>query len=317
MAIALCGAGQAFSQNDLSQLFPDSSMHPRHVPVTGTFKSSRLLLSNSNETIHKHDLVFYIEHRFDDIAGTNGGIKTFFGFDNTSDVNISFEYGITDRLTVGVGRCKGAPEIDISSVSGNPLYINSVTQLWGASLKYRLLEQTTDDHEPVSVTLFGDAVASTMAASTDTFSDAYFHSLNDRLSYTAQMIIARKFSERFSLALSPTYVRRNFVAFGDMNNLFALGAAARYKYNAHQSIIMQYFIPFRSAASIAYYANQGVQFHDPWGIGWEAETGGHVFQVLFTNATAIYENQFIPSTTRSWAKGQFRWGFNLSRTFVL
>ncbi|HUX84747.1 MAG TPA: DUF5777 family beta-barrel protein, partial [Chitinophagaceae bacterium] len=190
------------AQTDLSKLFPDSSLQKGHQPERATFKSSRLLLSNTNETALKHTLVFYLEHRFDDIAGADGGIKTFYGFDLTQDVNISFDYGITDRLTLGVGRCKGSPEIAFNAAqNGKAVYLNSQSQLWNASLKYRLLEQTTDNHMPFSVTLYGDAVISTMAASTDTFSDAYFQKPADRLSFCGQVILAKKFSDQFSAEL--------------------------------------------------------------------------------------------------------------------
>jgi len=317
LAFAICAGKSSLAQNDLSKLFPDSSLQPRHVPVIATFKSSRLLLSNSTETVAKHDLVFYVDHRFGDIAGTNGGVKTLFGFDYATDINIAFDYGISNRLMIGVGRCKGSPVVTTSTLTNKTLYINSLTQLWDASLKYRLLEQTEDNHMPLSVTLFGNAVITTMAASKDTFADAYFGTWTDRLSFIGQVIIARKFNDQLSLEISPTFVRRNYVIYGDQNNLFALGLGGRYRYNAHQSVVLDYFIPMRTAASTQYFASQGVHFYNPWGLGWEIETGGHVFQILFTNATAIYENQFIPSNTTSWAKGQFRWGFNLSRTFAL
>jgi hypothetical protein len=305
------------AQADLSKLFPDSSLRKPHEAVISTFKSSRLLMGNTNETARKHTLVFFIEHRFDDLAGSAGGIKTFFGFDLATDINISFDYGITDRLTLGAGRCKGAPDLAFNSGNGNTVFLNSQTQLWNASLKYKVLVQTQDNHIPVSVTLYGNAVISTMAADTAAAADAIFSSFGDRLSFAGQFILARKFTDRFSAELLTTLIHRNEVAARDDGNNFSVGAGGRYRYNVHQSVIMQYFIPLRSATSRSYYSGQGVRFYDPWAIGWEAETGGHVFQVLFTNATAASEVQYIPYTTKSWAKGQFRWGFNLSRTFAL
>jgi hypothetical protein len=83
------------------------------------------------------------------------------------------------------------------------------------------------------------------------------------------------------------------------------------------AIIADYFIPFRSSTSRDYFSANGVTFYAPLSVGWEIETGGHVFHIDFTNATAILGNQFIPYTTRTWTKGEFRWGFNISRTFTL
>jgi hypothetical protein len=102
-----------------------------------------------------------------------------------------------------------------------------------------------------------------------------------------------------------------------MNNLFALGIGGRVKITKTMAIVADYFLPFRSSESRNYFKQKGVRFYQPLAIGWEIQTGGHVFHINFTNSTAIVENQFIPYTTRSWAKGQFRWGFNISRSFTL
>lgn len=302
-------AWPSLCQNDLSALFNDSSDALRQ-PVIATFKSDFIVNAQSNETLHQHELVLNITHRFDDIAGEFGGIKTFFGLDNSTDIKIGLEYGITDRLTVGIARAKGAPE-----ARAGALDFNSLKELWEGKVKYRLLQQTTDDHMPVAVTLFANAVVSSMAASKAPTSDIYFQKFSDRWSFTGQLIIARKFSNQFSLAILPTYIKRNRVAYGDKNNLFALGIGFRLKITKTMAIILDYFEPFRSRKSRDYFKQQGVKFYNPLAIGWEIQTGGHVFHINFTNSTAILGNQFIPYTTRAWAKGEFRWGFNISRTF--
>ena len=138
------------------------------------------------------------------------------------------------------------------------------------------------------------------------------------MGYVAQAIIARKFNTNFSLEIIPTYVTRNYVMFMDMNNLFSLGIGTRLKFTPRMAIVMDYFLPFRSQASKDYYEQQqNFDFYGPLGIGLEIETGGHVFNISFTNSTAILENQFIPSTSTTWTEGQFRWGFNIARTFTL
>jgi hypothetical protein len=297
--------GSTLAQDDLAKLFDDSTSK-EHVPVIATFKSFQIINAQSNETVHKQDLLFVVGHRFGDVAGTNGGIKNFFGLDNSSDILIAFDYGISDKLSVGIGRAKGAAN-GVNTDQKQLFYLN---------LKYRLLQQTMDNYIPISVTLFGNGLISTMEKSEITTSDANFQEFNDRMAYLAQAIIARKFNDQFSLAFLPTYLRRNFVPFMDMNNMFALGVGGRLKVNKSMAIVADYFYPFRSQESKNYFEDQkGFKFYNPLGIGFEIETGGHVFNVGFTNATAILDNQFIPSTSSSWTNGEFRWGFSITRTF--
>ncbi|MHB1920687.1 MAG: DUF5777 family beta-barrel protein [Chitinophagaceae bacterium] len=293
----------ALFAQDLSQIVNDSMPKPSHVPVIATFKSDEIVNGQSNETWHKHDFVFNISHRFGDFAGTNGGIKRMYGFDYATDVLISFDYGISDRLSWGLGRARGG---------------GVQQELWYTNLKYRLLQQTTDDYIPIAITLFGNAVVSTMTPSLAPNSDAAFQNFSQRWSFVTQAIFARKFNEQFSLALLPTYIRRNLVAPGDLNDMFAMGIGGRLKITQHSAIVVDYFVPFRSQQSRdAYTQLTGGKYYNSLGIGWEIETGGHVFHINFTNSTAILENQFIPQTTTTWTKGQFRWGFNISRTFSL
>lgn len=277
------------------------SLGQTHQPVIGTYKSTRIILGESTETLHKRELDFRVAHRFGDMGGSLGGAKTFFGMDNSTDIRIAFEYGVTDRLMVGISRSKGS---------------GSFTQLYEGMLKYKLLQQTTDNAVPFSLAVFGNAVVTGMTSATDVGEASYFASFNDRMSYTAQFILAKKMGP-LSLSLAPTYVQRNHVAYMDQNRMFALGGSARYKVSRRMGVIAEYFYPFRSQAGKDYFKAQGQQFYNPLAIGLEIETGGHVFSINFTNATAILENQFIPETRASWLQGQFRWGFNISRRFHL
>jgi hypothetical protein len=171
---------------------------------------------------------------------------------------------------------------------------------------------------PLSVTLYANGVISGMNKLNITTTDADFQKYSDRLSSVAQAIITRKFSDNLSLAILPTYVRRNYVSFMDMNDLFALGLGGRMKVSHRMAIIADYFRSFRSQESKNYFLQQkGFRFYNPLGLGLEMETGGHVFNFIFTNSTAILENQFIPSTSSTWSNGGFRWGFSISRTFTL
>jgi hypothetical protein len=293
-------AVQAFGQEDLEKELAIADVG--HEKVSATFKSTKLINGHTNETIHKHELDFKVDHRFGDIAGSNGGIRQFFGLDNSTDVRIGFEYGLTDNLTVGLARAKGA---------------TAVQQLYESSLKYRLLQQTTDDHIPLAITLFGsNTIAAVEANHDDPSSPIAYEGFKDRLNWVAQVIIARKFSPALSFTLTPSYVHRNFTAFRDQNDIVALGAGGRLKFSKRMALVVDYFLPFRNKQDKEYVEQvSATKFYNPLGLGLEIETGGHVFHLNFTNATAIQEMQFIPQTTSSWLKGQYRWGFSISRRF--
>lgn len=185
-------------------------------------------------------------------------------------------------------------------------------------MKYKLLQQTTDDKMPLSVTLYGNTVISGMESLDLETSDADFQNFGDRMSFTLQTILTRKFSRNFSFALLPTYIHRNYVTFMDMGDMFALGAGGRLKFSKRMALVVDYFLPFRTSASKDYFRDvQEFNFYHPLGIALEIETGGHVFNLSFTNSTALLDTQFIPSTSTSWTKGEFRWGFNISRVFTL
>lgn len=288
-----------FAQQDLEKELANSSAV--HEKVSATFKSTKLINGHTNETIYKNELDFKVDHRFGDIAGSGGGVRKFFGLDNSTDVRIGLEYGISDRLSIGLARAKGATDVQ---------------QLYEGSIKYRLLEQTTDDYVPVAITLFGSNTIAAVQRSEDLASATAYHNLRDRMNYVSQIIIARKFNSDFSIVVTPSYVHRNFTAFRDQNNLFAIGAGARAKLTKRMALVIDYFVPFRNKDDKEYLEQtSGTKFYNPLGVGLEMETGGHVFNLNFTNATAIQEMQFIPQTTSSWLKGQYRWGFSISRRF--
>lgn len=300
LSVLLLAAPAVMAQDSLGELFGKDSV--RRDPVIATFKSTRIINGQSNETLAKGDLDFRVAHRFGDMGGSGGGSSTFFGLDNSTDIRIAFEYGITDRLTAGISRAKG---------SGN------FTQMYEVLGKYKLLRQTMDNRVPVGVTVFANAVASGMKSSVEKSDVNYFDSFSSRMSYTAQTIISRKFGELISLAVLPTFVHRNRVGYKDMNNMFAMGVGGRLRFSKRVALVVDYFVPFRDEESKDYYASRGTEFYNSLGVGVEIETGGHVFHLNFTNSTAILENQFIPETVTTWTQGQFRWGFNISRRFSL
>lgn len=307
LIVLFAGTALKAQQQELGELMDDLSPKQEKSAVSATFKSPQIINGQSSETVHHHDLLFVVMHRFGDIAGDFGGVHTFYGLDNSSDILIGFDYGLTDRWSLGLGRAKGSPNGTNTSQK----------QLFYLKTKYRLIRQTSQGI-PFSLTMFGNAVASGMEREELATSDTDFQKFSDRMSFVAQAIIARKFSNDLSLALLPTYIRRNYVTFQDMNDLFGLGIGGRMKVTKRMALVADYFLSVRSSESKDYFLQEkGFRFYNPLGLGLEIETGGHVFNFIFTNATAILENQFIPSTSSSWGKGGFRWGFSITRTFTL
>ena len=295
-------SGSKLVAQDLSNIANNNQEKPKKEVVISSFKNFKIVNAQTPMTVPKHNLEFCISHRFGDIAGNTGGANTLFGFYSIADILFSFDYGVTDKLDLGVGVYKG---------------IGPFQDSYYGNIKYKLLQQTTDNKVPFFVTLYGDANIAAGPASSDPTSDADYGSTADRLSYLAQAIIARKFTSQFSLEVLPTYLHRNLVLSGDENDLFSLGVGARFRITKRFSIIADYFHPFSSYRTNTTVLPNNVRFYDPIGVGVEIETGGHVFTINFTNSTGIFENEFIPYTTSNWAKGQFRLGFNIGRDFLL
>ena len=275
----------AQSQDDLSTLLDDEK---KSEPISSTFKTTRIVNAHSIETVKKRGLDFRVSHKFGDIAGAAGGVQTLYGLDNASNIRIAFEYGVTNKLTVGFGRSK-------------------IQQALDGYLKYRLLHQTTDNKIPVSMTLFTNMVVIPEKNIGGNYSKA-----SHRFSYTYQAIVGRKFNDFISLQISPTIVHRNFISDpNDKNDLFSLGLGGRIKLTKRFAVLADYFWSFSKYRK---YGNSNFYF-PPLGIGIEIETGGHVFHMFFTNSPGIVENQFLVNSSSSWNEGQAKFGFNISRTF--
>lgn len=259
-------------------------------PVMASFKSTRLVLSETAVTNKKNNFNFVVIHRFGDIAGNDGGGKTLWGFDNSSDIYIGFEFGLTNKLDIDFGRSK-------------------YEQLLELGLKYSVLQQTVDDAMPVAITLVGKTGLKPYEVSTNVFDD-----YTNRLNYFVQAIIARKFSSRLSLQVSPSFLRTNLpfpYLTGNEKNFFALSAAGRLKVTKRMGIVLDYAHPFSSFRN----DNESPKFYDPSGIALEIETGGHVFTMNFSNAQAISPINYLSDTESKWTKGQYRFGFTVTRIF--
>jgi len=299
---------KAFSQNDTSvvvdiskDMNKKSSQEKEEKPGMKVFYSQRLINANTVEVLRKGMLDFNVTHFFSDVASKDGGIQQFFGLDNAFDIKIGFVLGLGDRLNLGLSRSKG----------------NTILQLWELNLKYQILRQMPDDPKnPVSLTVFANSVISTQKANPVADREASFRGFSDRASNVAQVMLARKFG-KISLQVSPTFLHTNYVRSIDQKNIFAIGGATRIPLTKKFIFVMDYFHSFRKKESRQLYRAQGVEFYDAMGVGVEILTQGHMFHLNFTNTGSILENRFIANTRHSWGKGQFRWGFTISRSFVL
>ncbi|WP_421946256.1 DUF5777 family beta-barrel protein [Pedobacter sp.] len=288
--IMLCNVLFAQSVDSLLNTMVDSSALKTHNP---TFKSTRIVLSHSTETQKAHDLDMRIRHHFGDIGGEFGSGHTLYGLDVASDLFIGFDYGITDKLTVSIGRSKH-------------------DELYNGFIKYKIFEQNGGQSHnfPVNVTFLAQMAWITRKP----FATNEFPSYANRFTYFLQPLISRRITERISLQLAPALLlRKNTTEINDPDNLFSLGFAGRMKLTKRLSFVADY--TFVNGLNRPKTLVQ--QFYNPLGVGLEIETGGHVFSLNFMNSEYISENSFIPDTKKSWKHGGVRFGFTISRNFTL
>lgn len=250
--------------------------------VTGSFKANRVINLHSLENTAGGELDIKISHRFGFLSGS---FYELFGLDQAT-IRIGGDYGITERLMVGVGR-------------------SNYEKTYDGFVKFKILRQSTGAKKtPITLSLFGSTAITTIKFS-DPTRENFFSS---RLYYTGQLIMGRKFSNAFTLQLSPTWVHRNLVATNiEENDVFALGAAARLKLGKRTSLNTEYIyvLPDQLAPG----------FRNSLSVGFDIETGGHVFQLHFTNSTSMIEKGFVAETVGDWADGDIHFGFNISRVF--
>jgi Membrane bound beta barrel domain (DUF5777) len=282
---------KTYAQDSLLKSINDSmSLQPQRSIVTGTFKALYVVNMKTIEAPAAGALNVEIQHRFGTV---NKGAYNLFGLDFAT-LRLGLDYGISDRLSIGIGRSSNLETFD-------------------GYLKYKLLRQTENNTPmPVSVSILGTIDYFThhfdVGQEQNILKDEY------RFSYTTQLLIARKFSERFSLQLVPTFIHYNMVqGIDDLNNVFALSAGGRMKITKRMAITTEYNYLF---------PNQLLSPLDPprtnsLSFGWDIETGGHVFQLVFTNSQSMVESQYIGQTSGTWGKGYIYFGFNISRNFNL
>jgi hypothetical protein len=270
-------------ETDLLSQFPDEEVvdHVKHA-----FKSTRVINNHSMELLNEGALDFRILHRFGLLSD---GYYQLFGLDQAS-MRMAFDYGINNNLMVGIGRSTSKKEVD-------------------AFFKYRLFWQSTGKKNmPVSVVWVSGVTANGLKQPlSEPQTDPKF---SQRLAYYHQVIIGRKFSERFSLQVAPTFIHRNIVENRlTPNTLFGLELGGRLKLNKRLALMWDYAYAFNRFPNLI--------SANPLGLGIDIETGGHVFQLHFSNASGMNERATFIDANTDWLKGEIRFGFNLSRIFQL
>ena len=257
---------------------------PHRTYTTATFKGTRIINGHSIENVGKGVLDFRISHRFGEL---NGGAHQLYGLDNAT-TRIGFDYGITNWLMVGVGRSSYEKEYD-------------------GFVKAKILRQTEDGHMPLSLNYVGGISVSDRdkPAGLDSTQKYYF---SNRVYYFNQLLIARKFNNWLSLQLMPTHVHYNLVQkSGDPNDLLAIGVGGRVKLNRRFALTGEYY----------YVLNPMDGYYNSLSFGVDIETGGHVFQLHFTNSRGMSERTFVGQTDGQWGDGDIHFGFNISRVFTI
>ncbi|HAK12972.1 MAG TPA: hypothetical protein DIW54_14985 [Chitinophagaceae bacterium] len=247
-----------------------------------TFKTTRLTNGHTIENVGKGILDFRINHRF---GRVNQGAYNLFGLDNAS-MRMALDYGITDKLMVGIGRSTFEKQFD-------------------GFVKYKLLRQSSGKkHMPISLSYVATGILKTLKDPDPTITKNF----TDRLYFAHQLLIARKFNDYTSIQLMPTIVHYNIVpTANDPNDLFSLGIGARQRISKRVNLTGEYYYQFNKLSG----------YYNSFSVGFDIETGGHVFQLHFTNSTGMTERTFITETTGQWGKGDIHFGFNISRVFTI
>lgn len=269
-----------YAQEDLLALLKTEK--PKKERIKYAFKSPRVINGHSMEFLNPGTMDFRILHRFGPL---DQGYKNFFGFDQ-ANMRMGFDFGLFHNLMIGIGRSNVKKEVD-------------------GFIKFAPVMQSTGPRSfPLTFALVAGMTMNTMPWEQPDRKNFF----TSRLAYYFQGIIGRKFSEKFTLQFSPTLVHHNLVPLHTQSNdIYALGVGARLKVSKRIAITCDYYHNFNGLVKDVNY--------DPLSIGFDIETGGHVFQLHFSNATGMNERAFITETFNDWTKKQIRFGFNLSRVF--
>jgi len=284
LAFVFLFPGISIAQDDLLSVL-DKNQKPVIDYTSATFKTTRIVIGHSIENPATGNLLFLITHHF---GAINTGYDNLFGLKQAT-IRLGMEYGITDWLGLGVG-------------------LNTDRNTWDGFLKVKALRQSKGARRmPLTMTLYANMAVYTVKWS-DPERNNYFSS---RMTYAFEILVARKFGERLSLQIMPSMVHKNLVPTkADHNDIFSLGAGGRFKITKRFSVNAEYHYLF---------PNQIVseKMYSSFSVGFDIETGGHVFQIFATNSAGEYEQSFLTETNGTWGNGNIFLGFNISRIFTI
>jgi hypothetical protein len=279
LSLMLTSIYSVSAQEDLlNELSKTEAPDKKH--VLSTFSGTRLINGHSIETKHKGELEFIITHRFGTL---NSGGYNMWGLDEAY-IRLGLEYAITDKLGIGVGR-------------------SSFDKSFDYYVKYKILTQTNT----IPVTITGMGAMAYNASYNVVYPEL---ATQDKLAYVGQLLIARRFSDRLSLQLSPSFVQRNTVdKLTEVNGLASLGFGGRVKVTKGMALVGEYYLRLNEKSN-----NLN---DDAIGLGIEFDTGGHIFHFVFTNSLGMMERAFMAETQGEFFNGDIHFGFNITRTFQL
>ena len=256
----------------------DTDTIPKKEIETAAFKGLQICNMQSTKMTSKGEWYMLVSHRFGDLTN---GFDNFFGLDD-ANTKIGGIYGVTNWLSLGASR-------------------HTLDKVYELTAKYKLANQIK---EGFPVTIVG---YNTMDINSK-LEKAVFPGLefNNRLAFSTQLLVSRKFSDSFSLELNPIYIHKNLYEEGlEQKNEFFVGSGARYKIAKRMSINLEYAARLSNCST----------FENPLTLGLDIETGGHVFQMVFSNSQAMNDVAVFSRPTGDWAGGPIYFGFNLYRVF--
>lgn len=247
-----------------------------------TFRSTRIVNMQSVENPYHGELIFTIGHRFGNIRS---GFYEMFGLD-IANIRLGLDYGINSWLAAGIGR-------------------SSFQKTWDGYLKARIITQDGELQSPVSLSYYLSASHATLRG----IYPADYDNFLDRTSFIHQLMVSSKFSELFSIQISPIWLRSSFLTEtgGSVSHL-SLGTAARIRLTPMTHLNLEY---------IPSVVDGGIERTNPVSAGFDIETGGHVFQLFFSNTQGIADKAWLTNTSGKWEKGDIFFGFTITRVFYL
>ncbi len=271
-----------FSQSVYAQLERKRTVRDEPVEV---FLTMSLVTMSTTSNLKKNNMNSTIMHNFGLVSG---GISDFWGLDNGAAVRLGIDYGISDRLSVGIGRTSREDNVDLR-------------------FKYTLLQQMKSDKTPVEVSLKGDLGINTQEENRFDFT------FQERLNFLGSIAVARRFSDALSLQITPMVSHFNTIVTetvdqDQVHTHFGTGFGGEFRLNMQHSFSFEYYTVFGDR-------NSGTM--NPIAISWQIDTGGHVFQMFFMNGNWFTEQHLLARTTDDFFAGDFRFGFNVNRVFGL